>query len=95
MSDRGAAAEVQRIAAFSDGNSGGNPAGVWIGESFPTDAEMQRTAARIADVLRKVDGAESVKVEETAGLPFLEIKIDKSENRFNNIGIHFTAVLRF
>ncbi|EKS42162.1 efflux RND transporter permease subunit [Afipia broomeae] len=47
-----------------------------FGDDF---AEMQRTAARIADVLRKVDGAESVKVEETAGLPFLEIKIDKSE----------------
>jgi heavy metal efflux system protein len=47
-----------------------------FGDDF---AEMQRTAARIGDVLRKVDGAESVKVEETAGLPFLEIKIDKSE----------------
>ncbi|MBN8990586.1 MAG: CusA/CzcA family heavy metal efflux RND transporter [Rhizobiales bacterium] len=47
-----------------------------FGDDF---AEMQRTAARIADVMRKVDGAESVKVEETAGLPFLEIKIDKSE----------------
>ena len=47
-----------------------------FGDDF---AEMQRTAARIADVLRKVDGAESVKVEETVGLPFLEIKIDKSE----------------
>lgn len=47
-----------------------------FGDDF---AEMQRTAARIADVLRKVDGAESIKVEETAGLPFLEIKIDKSE----------------
>ena len=41
--------------------------------------EMQRTAGRIADVLRKVDGAENVKVEQTAGLPFLEIRIDKSE----------------
>jgi cobalt-zinc-cadmium resistance protein CzcA len=47
-----------------------------FGDDF---AEMQRTAGRIADVLRKVDGAESVKVEETAGLPFLEIKIDKAE----------------
>ncbi|MBK7596350.1 MAG: PhzF family phenazine biosynthesis protein [Gemmatimonadetes bacterium] len=47
MSDRGAAAEVQRIAAFSDGHTGGNPAGVWIGESFPTDAEMQRTAHEV------------------------------------------------
>jgi cobalt-zinc-cadmium resistance protein CzcA len=41
--------------------------------------EMQRTAGNIADVLRRVDGAQSVKVEETAGLPFLEIKIDKAE----------------
>jgi heavy metal efflux system protein len=47
-----------------------------FGDDF---AEMQRTAGRIADVLRKVDGAESVKVEETAGLPFLEIHIDKAE----------------
>ena len=47
-----------------------------FGDDF---AEMQRTAGRIANVLRKVDGAESVKVEETAGLPFLEIRIDKAE----------------
>ncbi|MFT6672130.1 MAG: cobalt-zinc-cadmium resistance protein CzcA, partial [Afipia broomeae] len=47
-----------------------------FGDDF---AEMQRTASRVADVLRQVEGAESVKVEETAGLPFLEIKIDKSE----------------
>lgn len=47
-----------------------------FGDDF---AEMQRAAGKIADVLRKVDGAESVKVEETSGLPFLEIKIDKAE----------------
>jgi cobalt-zinc-cadmium resistance protein CzcA len=47
---------------------------------FGDDFEaMQRTAARIADVLRKIDGADSVKVEQTAGLPFLEIRIDKAE----------------
>ena len=47
---------------------------------FGDDFEaMQRTAARIAGVLRKIDGAESVKVEETSGLPFLEIRIDKAE----------------
>jgi cobalt-zinc-cadmium resistance protein CzcA len=40
---------------------------------------MQRTAARIADVLRGIDGADSVKVEQTSGLPFLEIRIDKAE----------------
>uniref|UniRef100_A0ABS3MAR4 CusA/CzcA family heavy metal efflux RND transporter n=1 Tax=Bradyrhizobium quebecense TaxID=2748629 RepID=A0ABS3MAR4_9BRAD len=47
-----------------------------FGDDF---SEMQRTASRIADVLRKIDGAESVKVEETSGLPFLEIRIDKAE----------------
>jgi cobalt-zinc-cadmium resistance protein CzcA len=47
-----------------------------FGDDFP---EMQRTAGRIAEVLRKVDGAESVMVEETAGLPFLEIRIDRAE----------------
>lgn len=47
-----------------------------FGDDF---AEMQRTASSIADVLRRVDGAQNVKVEETTGLPFLEIKIDKPE----------------
>lgn len=35
---------VLRIAAFSDGDAGGNPAGVWIGETLPPTAEMQRMA---------------------------------------------------
>ena len=47
MSIEREAAKVQRIAAFSDGNQGGNPAGVWIGDAFPTDAEMQRTAHEV------------------------------------------------
>ncbi|UVO29694.1 efflux RND transporter permease subunit [Bradyrhizobium arachidis] len=47
-----------------------------FGDDF---AEMQRTAADIANVLRRIDGAQNVKVEETSGLPFLEIKIDKAE----------------
>src|SRR5688572_14205037 len=38
---------VLRIAAFSDGNAGGNPAGVLIGDAFPNDAEMQRIAAEV------------------------------------------------
>ena len=47
---------------------------------FGDDFErMQKTAGQIADVVRKIDGAESVKTEETSGLPFLEIKIDKGE----------------
>ncbi|MBR0831699.1 PhzF family phenazine biosynthesis protein [Bradyrhizobium manausense] len=36
-----------RIAAFSDGNSGGNPAGVWIGEALPEAAAMQAIAAEV------------------------------------------------
>ena len=47
-----------------------------FGEDF---GEMQRTAQDIADVLRRIEGAENVKVEQTSGLPFLEIRIDKAE----------------
>jgi PhzF family phenazine biosynthesis protein len=36
--------QVLRIAAFSDGEQGGNPAGVWIGAALPPEAEMQRLA---------------------------------------------------
>jgi PhzF family phenazine biosynthesis protein len=39
--------EVLRISAFSDGDQGGNPAGVWIGPSLPPDAEMQRLAHEV------------------------------------------------
>jgi PhzF family phenazine biosynthesis protein len=38
---------VLKIAAFSDGDTGGNPAGVWIGDALPSDAEMQGMAADI------------------------------------------------
>lgn len=38
---------VQRIAAFSDGESGGNPAGVVIADHLPDDIEMQRIAAEV------------------------------------------------
>ena len=41
------AADVQRIAAFSDGTQGGNPAGVWLGAALPLEAEMQRIAHEI------------------------------------------------
>jgi len=36
-----------RWVAFSQETSGGNPAGVWIGESLPEPAEMQRIAAEV------------------------------------------------
>ena len=38
---------VQKIAAFSDGNTGGNPAGVFIAESHPSEAEMRQIAADV------------------------------------------------
>ena len=41
------AADVQRIAAFSDGGQGGNPAGVWLGDALPDAAVMQRIAHEI------------------------------------------------
>ncbi|SHE61484.1 phenazine biosynthesis protein PhzF family [Ruegeria intermedia] len=38
---------VDRIAAFSDGPAGGNPAGVLIADALPADAEMQKIAADV------------------------------------------------
>lgn len=39
--------DVLKISAFCDGNQGGNPAGVWIGDSLPDVAQMQRTAHEV------------------------------------------------
>jgi len=47
-----------------------------FGEEF---GPMLRAAKQIAAVLRTVEGATNVKIEEVTGLPFLEIKIDKGE----------------
>jgi PhzF family phenazine biosynthesis protein len=38
---------LQRIAAFADGETGGNPAGVMISDELPADAEMQKIAAQV------------------------------------------------
>ena len=38
---------VLKLAAFSDGNIGGNPAGVLISDAHPSEAEMQRIAAEV------------------------------------------------
>ena len=38
---------VLKLAAFSDGNVGGNPAGVLIADAHPSEAEMQRIAAEV------------------------------------------------
>jgi len=39
--------DVLRIAAFSDGDRGGNPAGVVMAGEFPDESQMQRTAAEV------------------------------------------------
>ncbi|MCV3735923.1 PhzF family phenazine biosynthesis protein [Rhizobium sp. TRM96647] len=39
--------DIQRIAAFSEGETGGNPAGVLIADALPSPAEMQRIAAEV------------------------------------------------
>ena len=38
---------VQKIAAFSDGDVGGNPAGVVVANALPSGADMQRIAAEV------------------------------------------------
>jgi PhzF family phenazine biosynthesis protein len=38
---------LRRIAAFSDGDIGGNPAGVWLGRELEDSRSMQRIAAQI------------------------------------------------
>ena len=40
-------AELLRLAAFTTDQSGGNPAGVWIGDAMPSAEEMQRLAAEV------------------------------------------------
>lgn len=55
------AMNIQRIAAFADGNTGGNPAGVVIVEALPDASQMQRIAAEVgfsetAFAARSADG---------------------------------------
>jgi PhzF family phenazine biosynthesis protein len=39
---------LYRYAAFSTVPTGGNPAGIWIGDDFPPDPEMQQIATELA-----------------------------------------------
>ncbi|AAO57062.1 MULTISPECIES: PhzF family phenazine biosynthesis protein [Pseudomonas syringae group] len=39
--------EILKLAAFSDGDQGGNPAGVWLGASLPDEVRMQQIAADV------------------------------------------------
>ncbi|ATQ69889.1 MULTISPECIES: efflux RND transporter permease subunit [Methylosinus] len=47
-----------------------------FGENFDS---LSREAERVAAILRNVEGAQDVKVEQTEGLPFLEVGIDRNE----------------
>ncbi|HEV2573470.1 CusA/CzcA family heavy metal efflux RND transporter [Methylocella sp. CPCC 101449] len=47
-----------------------------FGDDFTT---LLRTANQVATILRQVPGAQDVRVEQAAGLPFLEINVDKSQ----------------
>lgn len=38
---------LHRLSAFADGSEGGNPAGVWVGETLPDPDAMQRIAADV------------------------------------------------
>lgn len=38
---------LYKLAAFTENPDGGNPAGVWIGETFPSAETMQRIAAEV------------------------------------------------
>jgi PhzF family phenazine biosynthesis protein len=38
---------IYRLTAFSDRSDGGNPAGVWVGETLPEPSVMQRIAASV------------------------------------------------
>ncbi len=39
--------KIYRLAAFADGDTGGNPAGVWIGDKLPDSRSMQAIAADV------------------------------------------------
>lgn len=39
--------QLLRLAAFTAAGAGGNPAGVWLGDTLPTPDEMQRIAAEV------------------------------------------------
>jgi cobalt-zinc-cadmium resistance protein CzcA len=47
-----------------------------FGEEFEP---MLRAANRVAAILRSLEGAADVRVEQATGLPFLDIRIDKAE----------------
>ncbi len=49
--------------------------------------QMTSTATKVASVLRAVDGAADVKVEQTTGLPMLDVKLDKEAIARNGLNV--------
>mgnify|MGYP001431205326 CR=1 FL=1 len=58
-----------------------------FGEDFEV---MLRSANKIAGILRGIEGAQDVRVEQAEGLPFLEIKVDRGE--LARLGISLSTV---
>jgi len=58
-----------------------------FGENFDS---MLRSANQIAAILRGVDGATDVKVEQISGLPTLDVKVDK--NAIARLGLNLSTV---
>jgi cobalt-zinc-cadmium resistance protein CzcA len=58
-----------------------------FGEEFET---ILPAANQVATILRRIEGAQDVRVEQVTGLPFLEIKVDKAE--IARLGLSLFAV---
>lgn len=58
------------------------------GDDFPA---MEKTAAQLVQILKGIDGAEDVRMEQTSGLPMLEVKLDK--DAIARYGLNISDVL--
>ena len=54
-------------------------------------AVMEKTASQLVQTLKTIDGAADVKMEQTSGLPMLEVKLDK--NAIARYGLNVSDVL--
>lgn len=54
-------------------------------------AVMEKTAAQLVQTLKSIDGSADVKMEQTSGLPMLEVKLDK--NAIARYGLNVSDVL--
>jgi len=54
-------------------------------------AVMEKTAAQLVQTLKTIDGSADVKMEQTSGLPMLEVKLDK--NAIARYGLNVSDVL--